>query len=168
MVDEGQQQQYSEQLSDFLQYLNDILGKLTSLMPEELDQFLDRLKVIQPKTELNLITNPVFHSMSNILYHNENLTMGELSHGLSVPLSTATRLVDWWVNNRYATRLPDPEDRRIVRVTLTDSGRRLHETVDLFIAQSVQKALGCLTEEEQDLLMTLIQKVAIGLKQASK
>jgi DNA-binding MarR family transcriptional regulator len=168
MVNDDQQQQYSEQLSYFLQYLNDILGRLTSLMPEELDQFLDRLEVIQPKNEFYLVTNPVFHNMSNILYHNKNLTMGELSHVLSVPLSTATRMVDWWVNNGYATRLSDPEDRRIVRVALTDSGRRLHEIVDLYIVQSVQKALSCLTAEEQDSLLTLIRKVAIGLKQAKK
>lgn len=167
MVNDAQQQN-SEQLSYFLQYLNDIIGKLTSLPREELDQFLDRLEVIQPENEFYLVNNPAFLNTSNILYHKRNLTMGELSHALSVPLSTATRMVDWWVNNGYATRLSDPEDRRIVRVALTDNGRRLHEIVDLYIAQSVQKALSCLTAEEQDSLLTLIRKVAIGLKQAKK
>lgn len=153
-----------EQLSYFLQYLNDIIENLTSLPAEELDQFLDRLEVIQPKNEFYLTTNPAFLNISNILYHKNNPTMSELSHALAVPMSTATRMVDWWVNNGYALRLSDPEDRRVVRVTLTDSGRRLHDIVDLYIAQSIRKALGCLTVEEQESLLTLIRKVAIGLK----
>jgi len=52
-----------------------------------------------------------------------------------VPFSTATRMVDWFVDNGYAQRLPDPEDRRVVRVALTDSGRELYQTIERYMVQ---------------------------------
>ncbi|MGA2821618.1 MAG: MarR family transcriptional regulator, partial [Anaerolineales bacterium] len=62
----------------------------------------------------------LFYNVGIVLSHHENpITMGELSHELDVPLSTATRIMDWMVDNGYAQRLPDPEDRRVVRVALT-------------------------------------------------
>src|SRR5260221_10414759 len=68
----------------------------------------------------------------------EAMTMGELSQALDVPLSTATRIVDLLVNNNFAQRLPDPEDRRIVRVELTPTGREMYQALDEFIAKRVE------------------------------
>jgi len=164
MESNNQPEIYPDQLTSLLYYLNDIIGKLTYLAPHELDQFLDRLDGIKPKDEFYLVTNPAFHHMSNILSQNDNLTMGELGHALSVPQSTATRMVDWWVDNGYAQRLSDPDDRRVVRVALTEKGRLLHDIVEIHIAQSIQRALSCLTAEEQNILLSLIRKVADGLK----
>jgi DNA-binding MarR family transcriptional regulator len=90
--------------------------------------------------------------------------MGELSGALSVPLSTATRMVDWLVSSGYAQRLPDVEDRRVVRVALTDSGRELHRTIESYTSERVQQILFCLTPEEQATLFALIRKVVAALK----
>ena len=46
--------------------------------------------------------------------------MGELSNALSLPFSTATRMVDYLVARGYIQRLSDTTDRRVVRVALTD------------------------------------------------
>jgi len=91
--------------------------------------------------------------------------MGELSNALSVPLSTATRIVDWLVDNGYAQRLPDQEDRRIVRVALTDVGQEMHTIIDSYIRQRVQQILSCLTFEERAMLLTLVGKVVATLKE---
>jgi DNA-binding MarR family transcriptional regulator len=90
--------------------------------------------------------------------------MGELSDALSVPLSTATRMVDWLVKNGYAQRLPDPEDRRIVRVTLTSNGRKIYKAIESYIEQRFEQILSCLTVEEQGTLYTLLSRVMSALK----
>lgn len=58
--------------------------------------------------------------------------MGELSRATAIPQSTATRMVDWMVDNGYVDRFQDDEDRRVVRIRLTESGR------DLLLAAQAQ------------------------------
>ncbi len=88
----------------------------------------------------------------------EPVTMGELSDALAAPISTVTRMVDWLVRSNYAARQPDPRDRRLVRVALTDSGRRLHDSINEFVSHRIEQVLGRLTSEERDDLVALLRK----------
>jgi DNA-binding MarR family transcriptional regulator len=54
----------------------------------------------------------------------KNPTMSELSEELGVHPSTATALIDALVEHGLVERHDDPSDRRIVRVTHTEQGRR--------------------------------------------
>ena len=94
--------------------------------------------------------------------------MGEFSNALSVPLSTATRIADWLVDNGYIQRLPDSDDRRVVRVALTDTGKGLFRAIDRYIRERMQQILSSLTVEERSILLTLVSKVVSGLKEASR
>ena len=94
--------------------------------------------------------------------------MGEFSNALSVPLSTATRIADWLVDNGYVQRLPDSEDRRVVRVSLTDIGKELFKAIDRYIRQRMLQMLSGLTTEERAILLTLISKVISGLKKETR
>ncbi|HOM82668.1 MAG TPA: MarR family transcriptional regulator [Armatimonadota bacterium] len=51
-------------------------------------------------------------------------SMSELSSRLQLSPSTVTGLVDALVHRGKVERLPDPDDRRVVRAQLTDLGRR--------------------------------------------
>ena len=93
--------------------------------------------------------------------------MGEFSNALSVPLSTATRIADWLVDNGYIERLPDSDDRRVVRISLTDTGKELFKAIDRYIRQRMQQILSSLTAEEKTILLTLVSKVVSGLKEAA-
>lgn len=158
-------QDKASHLTSFLKYLNEISAKLISPPDEEIEYIRTQLgKALSREVPAFSGTPGVFYNLSRTLYHNSNLTMGELSQALSVPLSTATRMVDWWVENEFAQRLNDPGDRRVVRVSLTDTGKRLHELIEKSLSENVQQCLNCLTSEEQTVLLTLIRKVAQGLK----
>ena len=87
------------------------------------------------------------------------ITMGELSRELEVPLSTATRTMDWLVNNGYAQRLPDPKDRRVVRVELTDTGKATYQAISTFMLERVEQALSPLAPAERDNFIALLNKV---------
>jgi DNA-binding MarR family transcriptional regulator len=93
------------------------------------------------------------------------MTMGDLSHSLNVPLSTATRIVDWLVNNGYAQRLPDPEDRRIVRVALTETGSAMCHEIDNFFMERIEHLMRGFTPEERNTFRGLLQKILNTLEQ---
>jgi len=95
------------------------------------------------------------------------ITMGELSRDLEVPLSTATRTMDWLVDNGYAQRLPDPKDRRIVRVKLTKTGKETYRAISTFMLERVEQALSQLTTAEQDVFITLLKKVLNAFEEAA-
>jgi len=92
------------------------------------------------------------------------ITMGELSRGLNVPLSTATRMMDWLVKNGYGRRFPDPADRRIVRVELTETGRETYETIRKFARERIEQILGQFTAEERATFISLLNKVVTILE----
>jgi DNA-binding MarR family transcriptional regulator len=161
------QQPYAEQAAQFIAELREILVKLAPPPPDEVLSLISRLEGAQAKDKSHLISKHVaFHRMRNILHRKPGSTMGELSQALSVPLYTATRMVDSLVATGLADRLSDPDDRRIVRVTLTEDGRRLHQAIEAHVAQSIQKIMACLTPEEQGILITLLRKVAASLKES--
>jgi len=101
-----------------------------------------------------------FFNTSGALYLTTNLTMGELSKSIAAPMSSTTRIVNWLVDNGYAARLSDPDDRRIVRVTLTEEGRKLHEYIEDHIIQRVKETIQLLTKEEQTVVLAVFDKLA--------
>jgi DNA-binding MarR family transcriptional regulator len=158
-----QQQPYAEQAARFIKEIAEVM----SPPPDEVIQLASRLVGAQFKDIPDRISNPhAFHRISGILHQKPSSTMGELSQALSVPLYTATRMIDSLVENGLADRLSDPDDRRIVRVTLTDDGLRFHEAIEAHIAQKVHRIMACLTPEEQGILIALLRKVTASLKES--
>ena len=76
-------------------------------------------------------------------------------------------MVNWMVADGYIKRLPDPEDRRVVRVALTEKGLDLHRSIKGYIEERVNNILSTLTADEQVTLLHLIDKVILMLKKAS-
>jgi DNA-binding MarR family transcriptional regulator len=110
----------------------------------------------------------LFYNVGNIFHHHEGpITMGELSRELDVPLSTATRTMDWLVNNGYAQRLPDPKDRRIVRVGLTQAGKETYQTINTFMLERVEQVLSNLNPAERESFLLLLNKVLNTFEEAT-
>jgi len=169
MTEANQQDIYDEQINAVVHGFMAVWNKFEVMLDKELANIQGRLNGIQSGKEPHAISNhELFYRVSNSIQQKGNMTMGELSSTLAVPLSTATRIVDWLVDNGYAQRLSDPEDRRIVRVALTDIGYEMHEIIESYIRQRVQQIFSCLTLEEQATLLTLIGKVVFALKEIAK
>ena len=123
-----------------------------------------------PRFSPHLVAEPpTIHRMASMLYGDPKPTMGDLTQGAlassvygdSYPL-TCLRNRDW------PGDCPIPlEDARVVRVDLTDVGRRMHQDMETHAVQSAESILECLTPEEQMILLTLLQKVASNLKKKS-
>ena len=97
----------------------------------------------------------------------EPITMGDLSRTLGVPFSTATRTVDWLVENGYVQRLADPEDRRVVRVELTAAGKELYRAMNHVLLESAEQFMHNFSLEERKELGRLLGKLVDNLEQYS-
>ncbi|HEX74801.1 MAG TPA: MarR family transcriptional regulator [Dehalococcoidia bacterium] len=160
---------YDNQISTIVHGFIQVWNKFEATLSKELAQIQENIRGVDSGRESHRTANyELFYRVSSTIYLKDSLTMGELSNNLSVPLSTATRIVDWLVDNGYMERLPDPEDRRIVRVTLTGVGRELHKTMDNYVRQRVQNILSCLSEEDRSMLIGLINKVVSALREATR
>jgi DNA-binding MarR family transcriptional regulator len=166
MASDIQQEPNTNQIARLLQDFLQLQIKIKASLPKELAQIRSQIDELNPggKSERRA-SYALFYSISHNLYQKNSLTMGELSDYLSVPLSTATGMVDWMVDNGYAQRLPDLEDRRVVRVALTDKGRKLHEMIENDMGQRFEQILSCLTAEERSILFIIIGKMFSAFKE---
>jgi DNA-binding MarR family transcriptional regulator len=89
-------------------------------------------------------------------------TMGELSSELDIPFSTATRIIDWLVNGDFVERLPDPDDRRVIRVRMSQTGQQYYELSINYIGQHIEQLLQDFTAEEQAELYRLLSKLLVA------
>ncbi len=166
MIGKNRQEAYINVAQVILDFMELEASFFETLLPRELSDLRNGLDEMSLKGKAqDEIKYSLFYRVSSALYRKNNLTMGELSRSLSVPLSTATRMVDWLVDNGYAIRLPDPEDRRIVRITLTDAGRRLHKAIDRHVQRRLDRILLGLTDDELMTFFALLHKVAVALKE---
>ena len=156
-------------LANVIQTLVHFQKRSLVTMSEDLIQFRNRLEMKQSGSRSNVGSKyPLFYSVSCILYQKDSLTMGELGKAIAVPLSTATGMIDWMVDNGYTQRLTDPEDRRIVRVALTHSGRSLYESLQDHMIQHMQQLLSCLTDEEQSSMSFILRKIAAAVREVEE
>jgi len=94
------------------------------------------------------LTIPQLRALS-LTAHRPGCTMGELSQSLGIGLSAATGLADRLVQHGLLEREADPEDRRLVRLRLTKSGRRAQEACRRERRRQVEEALRRLSGREQ-------------------
>ena len=91
-------------------------------------------------------------------------TPGELSAQLELSSGAMTNRLDRLEAAGLVRRLPDPDDRRGVRVELTDAGS--NTWLESTNAQAIKEALvaGALTKPEQQQLNTLLRKLMLAFE----
>ena len=148
--------------SDFLLQIWLMVDKM---LPEQFTEIRDGLKIALPdpngRQRLSTVYSNymLFLCVSNTLNEKESLTMGQLSRTISVNFSAATHMVDWMVASDYAIRLTDSDDRRIVRVALTDKGRNLSKDAKKFLFEHVVEFWRRLPNEQRKSLLINMKEV---------
>lgn len=171
---ESPESAFSGQVSEFTREMYFLHQEMMSLrfhveadLSDDIRALRDRLEELYPggSTKRNDDYELTFKIFMVLTQSNTPPTMGNMSSALGITLSAATRLVAGLVENGYAERLADPEDRRIVRVTLTDKGREVFKALSDLITHRAGLVLKRFTEEERILLILLLRKLTKNLKE---
>ncbi len=86
--------------------------------------------------------------------------MRELADHLPAAVNSMTTMVDNLEKKGIMQRHRSATDRRVVRVTLTDTGRTVYHAAVEEKLRLMRNMLAMLTEDEQEIFMVLFRKIA--------
>lgn len=87
------------------------------------------------------------------------LAPGELARVINYNPGALTRLLDKLERLGYLQRIPDPSDRRSLRLELTDAGREVRARVIACASAAAESAFADITHAEQRQLHGLLERV---------
>lgn len=96
------------------------------------------------------------------------IKMSELSKSLKIALPTATQLVNSLENEGYVERRQDKNDRRAVRITLTDKGNSIIKKASEDLFSSFEGLVDYLGEEKSLELTELMSEVFTYFNEINK
>ena len=104
------------------------------------------------------ITPPQWGALSLLLVH-DGLTIGTMSQMRGVDAPTGTGIITRLEQNGLVERRHDREDRRVVKVYLTDEGRDISHTLTFVVEQFDQSLKRGFSEAELERLEEQLQKI---------
>ncbi len=139
-------------------------------MPHSLNEFADQLNEIMPvvarefwkKQGSDLDKNKITISqlfILNLLAKRGESKMGDLAHFMEVTTAAMTGIVDRLVRSGYAVRLPQTEDRRIIKIGLSSRGEQLIKRVNLDKRQMVIKIFGKISQGEREEYLKILMHI---------
>jgi MarR family transcriptional regulator, organic hydroperoxide resistance regulator len=97
------------------------------------------------------------------LWREDGLSPGEVARRLGLATPTITRAATRMEAAGLLRREPHPDDRRVVRLRLTDRGQALEKVIDAEMSQLTDRALASLTAAERDALVSALELVRHNL-----
>lgn len=86
--------------------------------------------------------------------------MSEIAKLMSVTTGTLTKAIDGLSRKGYVERKRDSEDKRVVKVSLTDRGRQAFYHHENFHRQMIEHIKDALDEKEMTVLVCFLSKLA--------
>jgi MarR family 2-MHQ and catechol resistance regulon transcriptional repressor len=128
-------------------------------------QCVDAALANGPHAELNMQEVRVVEFLGN----EGPRMMRELAEHLNVAVNSVTSIVDHLEHKGLVRRQRSAEDRRVIRVEMTESGREIYDSLVEIKLRLFRSMLGVLTEDEQEIFMVLFRKIArAGRSQVQK
>lgn len=99
-----------------------------------------------------------------LLGHEEPLTPVELARALHYNPGALTRLLDKLEQRGYLKRVPDPVDRRALRLELTAQGKSLRKRLIGYCDAVAERTFACTTSREREQLHGVLTRVLEGIR----
>lgn len=138
---------------DFIDIIFDSISKI--FYPEEL------FKLDKQFSKFELL-------VMMLLQRNYELSMGELSNSLNIPMSTLNGIIDRLVKKGYIIKQKAEEDKRIILASLTEEGKKLVQDMKNMISKYISIILKELTEEEKTVLLNIVMKIIDAISNAGE
>ena len=88
------------------------------------------------------------------------LSMGELCKMANIKMPSMTEAVDRFEKEGILDRIRDDEDRRVVKVKMTEKGKKMHKEVLKKRADELTKIFGVLTTKDRTKLVDSLKNVS--------
>ncbi len=144
-------------------------------LEETLNELLVRLFKDLLEIESKCLITEEFKDISNNDMHiieaigiNEPKTMSTIAKLMSVTTGTLTKAIDALNDKGYVIRKRWTKDKRVVRVSLTEKGRRAYAHHERFHRQMIEHIKDGLNEQETTVLIYALAKLADYFKSAYK
>ena len=95
----------------------------------------------------------------SILSERPNISINELAHLAGMHQAPISRIVEKLSKKGLVLRVTSVQDRRSVKVKLTQEGIELRERLFGITSTNAKDSFACLSEEEYDVFMATIKKV---------
>ncbi|MGO8914714.1 MAG: MarR family winged helix-turn-helix transcriptional regulator [Stellaceae bacterium] len=112
-------------------------------------------------------TLPRFDLLAQLDRAPDGLTMGELSSRLMVSNGNVTGLTEALVREGLVSRVPEPEDRRSLRIRLTAPGKHAFDAMTPTHEQWIDQMMAGLTRTEMAHLLELLGKLKHSARRAA-
>lgn len=109
------------------------------------------------------LTQPQF-GVLEMLGHLGPMTIGDIGKRMLVTGGCVTVILDNLEKEELVERIRSVEDRRVIKVQLTDKGQSTFKTIFGMHAHRVAELASVLSEDEQLQLSTLLRKLGLALK----
>lgn len=76
-------------------------------------------------------------------------SMRDISSSLHITSPSTTQIIDRLVKNKELVRIPDPKDRRIIRLKITPVGKKHLDKQFTCASEKIKKILGALSEKQK-------------------
>ena len=97
-------------------------------------------------------------------HEDRRYSMGELCKIANVKMPSMTEIVDRLEAEGFVERVRETGDRRVVKVQLTDAGKKAHDGILQTREQELQNIFGCLDEKERLRLVKSLRTVSSTMK----
>ncbi len=108
---------------------------------------------------------PQLHGLMLIREH-EGMTMKELAQALRITAPSTTSFVERLVSLRWVTRHADPKNRKLVRVKVTDGGKRILADAMQQKKRLLRKVFGLMPAKDQNEFARILQELCNTLRHA--
>lgn len=95
-------------------------------------------------------------------------TMKDLAEFLFITPPSATSLMDNLVGRGMIERVMDKNDRRVLRLVITEKGKKVLKIADQFIMKSIGEKFKILNSKEQTQLIGIIEKILKNVVKLNK
>lgn len=100
-------------------------------------------------------------------HEDRQYSMGELCKIANVKMPSMTEVVDRLEAEGFVERIRDTADRRVVKVRLTQTGKKAHNGILKTREQELENIFGCLDEKERTRLLKALRTTSTTMKQVA-
>jgi DNA-binding MarR family transcriptional regulator len=116
-------------------------------------------------TQLTMADLGITSTQASIMFmlaSGRSLAAADLAREYGIDASAVTRLIDRLEKRGFITRVRSDEDRRVVRLALTDEGRAVARQIPAIFTTVLDKLLDGFTPEEVGFLKSMLRRVLLN------